>query len=768
MQAHSFEKFIIKDEPLLERLFKYAVAVESDIVAFDLETDSPTEKIAQIWGFGLAWTDQKAFYVPIRNKDGSRVWSAEIESKIVIWLKNELAGRKVIGHNIIFDVLVTENQFGFSFVDSIHADTILMKHTVDEERPHGLKETSVKKLGPWADLAQDRLKENVLANGGRWTEDQKDMYLADTDILGEYCCWDVILTLLLYYKLAEQLKAEGLENLFYNEEVMPVYRECTIDMKRQGFKVDIAHFNQLNKELEQETTAIEADIMKDIKYLTDTFEQELLDEKVPVKPTGSFPKVFAEVHGIPLPLDKKTQKVTLSKKALEDQKAATVGINKFQVFYDWLIEKNEQPTNGWIYGGRKEVQEKIYLGLAANEGKNQVFNLGSGDHLGWLIYDALKIKPFEFTDSGKPSTKADVMDELIEQYKQQEPWMPKLLDLRKLKKIKSTYVEGILDRHIDGIIYTSMLQFGTTSGRYSSTNPNLQNLPRIKDEDSKLSEIVLKYVNSIKKGFIAPEGYLILNADYSSLEPVCFAHSSGDEKLRDIFRNGEDLYSRIAIDVFGLHEYSANKKAPNYLKNHRPEFRQKAKIFCLAVVYGAEAARIADEMGIDYGQAQEIIDSYLNAYPNLRKYMNRCNYDAKKKGYVATEFGRIRHLPEAKSLYSVYGDNLLDPKYAKKNGLKDERYKFKNLLNNAKNFPIQGLASHIVNRAMLAANRAFRLKGLDCKIVLQVHDEITCIVAEKDAQAALSVLKDAMVNTTTISIPLGAEPLLAKTWADAK
>lgn len=765
---HIFDRYIVKTDELLERLYNYAAAVESDVVVFDLESNSENEKKAETWGFGVCYTEQKAFYIPWRYKDGTWVWPENKRTEIIAWLKNELSTRKVVGHNIIYDVLVTESNFKFNFTEYIHADTILMKHTINEERPHGLKECGVKYLGPWADLAQDKLKDSVIANGGRWTKDHKDMYLAETDILGEYCCWDVMLTMLLYNKFLKQIQDEGLENLFFNEEIMPLYKEVTIDMKRKGFNVDVPYFEQLNKELEKEIGAKEDEIMNDIANVVRNFEQDLLDKKFPVKAAGNFPKIFADLYGIPLPVNKKTGKVTLSAKELEKQKAQSSGNNHFVVFYDWLLTGSEPPKNGWIDSNKRKVQEQMFFDLAANEGKRYIFNLSSGDHLGYILFDALKIKPISFTDGGKPSTDADTLDELIEQYQHQEPWLPKLLDYRKLSKIKSTYVEGILERQIDGMIYTSMLQFGTTSGRYSSTNPNLQNLPRIKDDDSGLSEIVLKYVNSIKKGFIAPPGYKILNADYSSLEPVCFAHASGDEKLRDVFRNGEDLYSRIAIDVFGLHEYSAKKKDPNYLGKHKKEYRQKSKIFCLAVVYGAEEARIADLMGVDWQEAHDIIERYLNAYPNLRKYMSICNYNAKKKGFVQTDFGRIRHLKEAKDIYGVYGDQILDPKYAKRNNVKDLRWKFKNLLNNAKNFPIQGLAGHICNRAMIATNRAFKHLQLDAWIAMQVHDEITCIVREDQTDIALPILQDKMVNTTKISVPLGAEPILADNWAEAK
>src|SRR5690606_4728606 len=237
------------------------------------------------------------------------------------------------------------------------------------------------------------------------------------------------------------------------------------------------------------------------------------------------------------------------------------------------------------------------------------------------------------------------------------------------------------------------------SGRYSSQNPNLQNQPRIKDDDSGLSQLVLTYVNAIKKGFIAGEGYKVVNADYASLEPRCFAHMSGDEKLRDVFRKVEDLYSRVGIETFKLEGFSAFKKDANYLGNLNYEMRQKSKEFVLMVPYGAEEAQVSKKMGVGYKEAGEIINAYLNSFPNLRKYMNRCNYLAKTEGIAKTELGRVRHLPQVKSIHTLYGDQILDYRYAKKQGKSEIRAQYKTLLNASKNFPIQGLAAHIVNRA---------------------------------------------------------------------
>ena len=760
MGPEDFSHFIINTKTLLNSLIRYANEVESDLVSFDLEADSEIEKKANIYGIGLCFTDKKAFYIPWRNRDTTLFWSETDQQIILDWLKSCLLSKKIIGHNLVYDALVLENNFGITIDDNIYADTILMKHTLDEEPPFGLKDIAPAILGNWATKAQEKLSENVKSHGGRWTEEHKDMYLADTEILGEYCCWDVMLTLKLYLEFSKQLEKEGLIDLFYNEEIMPLYKEVTINMKRKGFKIDISHFLSLKNDLETEINRLQSEIYTDIDYLIKYFESGVLIKDYPV--TGSlFPKTYAELGDIPLPVNKKTGKVTLAAKAVELQKQQNP---EFSNFYNFILGTASEA------GLDTDLVNKTrkHLFFRDNPEKTRVFNLDSSQHIGHLFYNCMGIEPFKFTKAKKPSTDKEVLDQLIDQYKNSHAWMAKLFDYRKLGKLLSTYVDGILERQIDGVIYASMLQFGTTSGRFSSRNPNLQNQPRIKDEESDLSELVLKYSNAIKKGFIAGEGYKVVNADYASLEPVCFAHMSGDEKLRNVFRNNEDLYSRVGIETFGIVDASANKKDANYLKNLYPEIRQTSKGIALAIPYGAQAAQIARLTNKTYSEGQEIIDNYLNNFPNLRKYMNKCDYMAKNYGYVKTELGRIRHLKEVRSIYLLFGDKVLDSRWAKANNHYDTRAKYKNMLNNAKNFPIQGLAAHIVNRAMIATAREYRKLGLDAWVALQVHDEITCIAREDQAELAANILKFCMEETTKISVPLSAEPLIADNWAEAK
>lgn len=755
-----------------QRLVVYADKVCSPYIVIDVETDSAIEKTANLYGIALCFTEKRAFYIVWRDQSGNLIWSDSEISAIAKWLEDICKVKKLINHNIIFDVLVLENNIGIDLCPYIYSDTILLRHTLAEEGPFGLKELAVETLGPWADKAQQELKASVLANGGKWQQSEKDIYKADTDILATYAMWDVVLTLLLFKVYEDQLKEEGLEKLFYEEEIMPLYRECTIPMKRKGFPIDVSHFQALKAEIEQKLDELEDEVIGSLKTTLEPFIAQILEEEVPIKPTGDLPKILADLSGIPLPVRKKkdketgevTETVTLAATAVKKQKEKN---SEHAHFYDWILSEGPLSLPEEVVNS---ARQKIFLKRKNSSGTDRkkplryVFNLNSNEHLAYYFFDYKKYDAKGTTKTGKKQINANFIDEL----KADDPIAQKIIDYKKLQKLLGTYVNGILSRQINGVIYSSMLQFGTTSGRYSSKNPNIQNLPRIKDEESGLSPMILEYVNSIRKGFAAPKGYKIVNADFSQLEPCCFATNSGDKKLQEVFHKGEDLYSRVAIDVFKMDHLSANKKDPNFLKKVSPEFRNKAKVFTLAVPYGAEAGRIGEAMNCDWQEATAVINAYLSAYPNLKKYMQDCNMQAKKYGRVKTTFGRVRHLPQAKLLYEQYGNNLLDYKWASAKNLLQERRTLKNLLNNAKNFPIQGLAAHIVNRSMIMVARRFKQVDLDGWICLQCHDEITCVVKDEHAEMAKTILKDCMENTVKIAVPLVAEPLIGTSWADSK
>jgi DNA polymerase I-like protein with 3'-5' exonuclease and polymerase domains len=745
------EVTILKNKQDLDEVLGYLKQHFNDgsVHVLDVETDSSTPQTATLYGLGISVDENQAFYIPFKSPEGKSLVGDLYKKDIQNFLLSQ--NMRVVGHNLSYDVIVLKQQLGVDLVPKIYCDTILLKHTVDEERPHGLKETAVKYLGSWADKAQQDLYDSIEDNGGSTTKENLEMYKASTEVLGTYCGWDVCLTYKLLNILSKKLEEEKLQELFYEKEVMPLYKEVTIPMIEKGFPVDTNHLQKLQVQIQSEIDQIESGLYNTLKDILILREAEVLEKKAPVKRSGKFPVVLAEVSGVKLPINPKTGQVTLSAKALAET------LDQESPFYKWITEQSE--GEGLLL---EQAQKELYFSKYPN--RRYVFNFKSADDLKWLFFDQLKKTPLSTTETGEPQVNEDFIETM------DYPWVQDLLDFKRLIKLESTYITGMLDVQINGVVYPSWMQFGTTSGRYSCSGPNLQQIPRIREEDSdEISERVKKYFNQIKAAFIAPEGYKLVNADYSQLEPCAFACASGDAKLQESFRKGHDLYSSIAIEAFGLEGYSANKKDSNYLGAHKKDLRQVAKVIALATVYGAGAGRLSSTLKVDKEEAQKIIDDYLSAYPQLKSYMETCDLQAITLGKVTSRFGRVRHLKEAKELYKIYGDDILDEELCRRNKkLREPFWKLKGLLNLAKNHPIQATAAYIVNQASIAVTRKMKEVGIEGYVAGQVHDEICCIVKEKDADKVKELLKSSMESTTIIEVPLRADPLIGKNWAEAK
>lgn len=727
-------------EAKLKEFFNVTVKNDSELFTLDVETDSTNEKTAVLMGIGIGLTEEAAYYIPVRDNQKRLLVSEDFLARIGVALKKLAEVKLMVGHNIIFDVLIIKNNLGVDLTDAIYADTILMKHCIEEEPPFALKEVAVKWLGVWADKAQQTLLTNIAANGGSTTKTNLEMWKADTNVLGEYCGWDVLLTYKLFLLFYAELEKQDLLDLFFEQEVMPLYKECVIPMKDKGFPIDTGYFQNLKEEIIKELVTLEDSIQDKIKDHIYEYEKEVLTAEFPVKPGGALAKELGKTLNLPH-----------TKSALG--KLVLINTNQ-EAYQQWIVNRTEFPTtelDRYLDGCQRSLWEQRY------PEDRYIFNIGSNQQLSWLFFDKLGIESKKKTEKGAPKLDAETLEQLAGEHE----FCDSILEYRKLQKLLGTYVEGLLDRQYQGVIYGSFLMFGTTSGRFSSRDPNLQNLPRVK-EDENISPLVLKYTNAIKQGFIPPKGYKIVNADYSQLEPRAFAEASNDKILQQSFIDKEDLYGAIAKNIWKL-DCTANEVKKKY-----PELRQKAKVVALAVVYGAEATRIAGVLKCSWEEANEIIKSYLDAYPGLRTYMKSCDQQAATQGYVRNKFGRVRHLPQAQSLYAQYGLKLLDRRWTKANNLGDLRYTFKSYLNNAKNFPIQSTAAHVVNRAMIATVRKFKEHGIDGYIAAQVHDELTCIVHETQASEAAELLQDAMENTTKLAVPLVAAPIIAINWKEAK
>jgi DNA polymerase-1 len=253
---------------------------------------------------------------------------------------------------------------------------------------------------------------------------------------------------------------------------------------------------------------------------------------------------------------------------------------------------------------------------------------------------------------------------------------------------------------------------------------------------------------------------------------------SNDPALINVFKNGEDLYSRVAIQAFKIQEdVSAIKSDDNYLKKVRPDLRQRAKSIALAIPYGAGAWQIGQTLGIHIKEAQKLVDGYLDGFPELAKWMSDTHLRANTIGRIVNKTGRIRHLDKVRYIYEKFEDNLIKPwvfkgmkEQARKAGNEKElqqlRMEYKNGLNNAKNFQIQSLAASIMNRSAIAIHKAFKEKGLDAYIMLQIHDEFVVNCSEDIADEVSALVKHHMETTVNIETGLVAEPNIADDFGE--
>lgn len=711
-----------------------------DIVAFDIETNSVEEVKAEVWGIGLAFQDKEAFYLPLRTDTAG--YTELNEKEVVSFVSELLLSKKIIGHNLVYDTLVWKHRYDVELFSAIYADTILMKHTVDEEPPFALKEIAVRELGEWADKAQQAMIDNIKSKGGATTKTNFEMWRCDTNLLGEYCCWDVMLTYQLFEKFQQRMEKEGLLQFFYEDEVMPLYREVTIPMKLRGVSVDVPMFTKLQEEAKVDIEEITKQILEANSEAIRVFEREVLTDSYPVKMSGNFPKAYAKYIGLNI--------TSTAKKSIESLMPTTPEQVNFK---EWMQGKAD------LEGPIEQVQYSMYF--EKNPDDLSVFNLASKNHLKWLFFTYFKEEPISKTEKGEPQ----VDDAFLETMAKKHDWVKLLRELNTIEKMKGTYLEGLVDRCHNDTLYASFLQFGTTSGRFASRNPNLQNAPA----PQKTGQVSDKYVNAIRHGIKARDGYKLIGSDFSSLEPHIAAYVSGDKGLIDIFVKGQDFYSAIAIKQFGLGHLSAYKEDPNYLGDKDKARRNLTKTYSLATFYGASGFRIAEVLGCSVDEADELIEGYLNAFPGIRKFIQKSHYDACHKGSVQTLFGRVRHLGECKELFSKHGYDLLNSRWARSKGLSEERRTFKNLLNNAVNFQIQGTAGHVMNRAMLLTQRKFIEEGLDAHIVMTVHDEEIIEVREDQAEFAAEIVKWSMENAVDINpIKLKATPIIGNTYGDCK
>ncbi len=362
------------------------------------------------------------------------------------------------------------------------------------------------------------------------------------------------------------------------------------------------------------------------------------------------------------------------------------------------------------------LESQIYL----QAGKT--FNINSPKQLGDVLFGDLGLPHGKKTKTGY-STNVEILEKL----RPYHSIIQDILDYRRVAKLKSTYTDGLLKVADEtGRIHSTFKQTGTATGRLSSTDPNLQNIP------------VRTELGKELRRFFLPENqdYVIVDADYSQIELRLLAHISGDEALIEAFKSGEDIHTSTAATVFGVDRSEVTQ-----------EMRKKAKAVNFGILYGIGAFSLSDDLGVSMAQAQEYINQYLAGFPRVDAYLKNTIKEAYETGYVTTVFGRKRYIPELK------GKNKMQQKFG-------ERV--------AMNSPIQGTAADLIKIAMVRVHDRLRAEQLDARLILQVHDELLLEAHRSCASRAEQILQEEMENAASLSVPLTVEIHIGNTWYDAK
>ena len=595
----SYEYKLVDNETEAKELADFLLT--NKIFSLDTETTSIEALDAKLVGLSFSTEDFRAWYVPVSRE-------TEKAKKILEIFRPVYENPKIlkVGQNLKYDLTVLANY-------DIHLsgplfDTMLAHYLIQPELRHNMDY-----------LAEIYLNyktihiEELIGPKGRGQKNMGDLEPKD---IYKYACEDADVTLRLMKPLAEELRKNGVEEVFQNIEMplMPVLAR----MERNGVVLD----TETLKEVENDFTV------------------------------------------------------------------------------------------------RLQTLEKDIYELAGHE-----FTINSPRQVGEVLFGELKLsEKVKKTKSGQYSTSEEVLRDLHSKH----PIVQKILDYRGLKKLLSTYVEALpkLINPATGHIHTSFNQAVTATGRLSSSNPNLQNIP-VRGEDGR----------EIRKAFIPEAGEIFFSADYSQIELRIMAHLSGDEHMIEAFNAGHDVHAATAARIFHKD-----------IKDISKDERRKAKTANFGIIYGISAFGLAERMDVSRTEAKELIDSYFEMYPKIKDYISKAVDTAREKGYIETEFGRRRYLPDINSRNAVVRG------YAERNAV---------------NAPIQGTAADIIKIAMIRVQQRLDAEGCKARMMLQVHDELNFSVPTDEFDKVKRIVIEEMQGAYKMSVPLEADCGEGKNWLEA-
>lgn len=516
----------------------------------------------------------------------------------------------------------------------------------------------------------------------------------------------------------EQLKTlfedENIEKIGYDiSEDYVMLKELGITMKNIKYDIEVAGYD------------IDP---SNVKHSLDDIAMQFLDidisELLPNNQTSLFEKNDNFESNIKVAIINKIYEVTLKK--LSDEAEMKL-FNEIEIPLITVLGEmqfngmkcNKDTLNNFGIELRAKIDEltnKIY------DYAGEEFNINSTQQLGSILFDKMRLTP------GKKNKKGYSTDvDTLEKIKHENEIIPLILEYRSLTKLNSTYVEGLINciNPRTNRIHSYFHQTITATGRISSTDPNLQNIPAREELG-----------RQIKKAFVPENGYVYIDADYSQVELRVLAALSKDEHMMNAFKNGEDIHKEVASKVFDVPFDEVTK-----------EQRSKAKAVNFGIVYGITSFGLSQQLDTTRKESQEYIDNYLKKYSGVKEYMDEQVKNAQNNGFVTTLFGRKRYIPELKS------KNYMVREFGKRVAM---------------NSPIQGTAADIMKIAMIRCFDELKKSGIDARIVLQVHDELLIEAAEKDKLRAIEILKDSMENAVNMDVKLKVDVQSANDWYDAK
>jgi DNA polymerase I-like protein with 3'-5' exonuclease and polymerase domains len=749
---------IVRSLSGLEDLIK--LVYNQSILAFDIETTGLSHRKHTITDIAIACESFAANVVMQEFTNGCLVNVLTMEQ--VRPLIELLCTKKLIMHNASFDCKFIISHFNIPINKALYADTVTLQHLLDENLfNYGLKELGAKYFGSSVLNEKEDMLASIKANGGL----EKEFYKADSNIRALYAIQDVKLTYKLFLKLDPQLDEQGLRNFYYEDETMPLLKNVLINAEMKGVPVDVLALEEAKKQIEVDIKNLKTSIHEQIEPLLDGFKTWLINYKYPFKLSGPFLQKLASKIAPPnWPL---SDSGNYSFSKVEIKKAIKKGLIPENTLLERYSTGLDRIPN--------ELQLELQWELVKEDSEDYLFNIESLDHLKRLFFtsntctSALNETPLSTTAKGAPQ----VDDEFLELMAKKYTWAKDLQTFRSLRKIESTYIERFLNEQENGVFYPRFMQHRAVTGRLSG---DTQQLPRPLEE-GQAPEVVRKYNNKIRTFFISGPDHTFADIDYESQEIFVFAHVSGEQRIKDIFHRGDDFYSTVCIETEGLKDYSANKKAPNYLGKQAKHKRQTAKAYALGLAFNMSPYKLKFELNCSEEAAKVLYDNYFRAYPDLKKWLDDSKLFALKNGYIKTQAGRVRRFEGLKENYAKYGPVLFDglalwKAYNESPGFYEHMKRVsgicKNHLNAAANFQIQSLAASITSRAAVKTALEYEKENMKSYICNLVHDEIIVLAPDNELEKALNILQKCMETAYPLSVPLAAPQSSGKNWLESK